>query len=881
MGNKARKAVPNHLLRAARQRRGWTQQMVADQIGAPIPLNVTRWERGTAFPSAFYIQKLCQLFQMSVEELGLLRIDTASQPPQHSRTEPLRRQSGHLPLMSPLPVPTTPLIGREREMGDLCSRLRSPDTCLLTLVGPPGVGKTRLALQVAAELEYDFVDSVCFLPLAAILDPILLIPTIAGAFGLSEKGQQPLSDLLKAVLREKEALLVLDNFEQLVTTAPQVADILLACPHLKILVTSRETLRLQGEQLFIVSPLAVPDPAHLPAVEDLLPCASISLLIGRTQAVKPGFALTEANARDIAEICARLEGLPLAIELAAARLHVLSPKALLARLSAPLQILTRGPVDLPERHQALRRTIRWSYDLLEPREQLLFRCLSVFASGCSLEAIEAVSGAVGYAGEQVLDGITSLLEKSLLTQQEQENGEPWLGMLEMLREYGWERLVACGEQETVQRAHALYYLALAQRAEAEMAGEHQVIWLRRLDLEHANLRAALHWLLTGEEIEQERREAALQLAGALETFWWVRGFYSEGERFLKQALAQGEAIPLAVRSKALTALARLSLAQGKIDQGEAYCQENLKLCQAEGYQPGIAFSLYWLGDVNRIRGNLDLAWKVFEESQAYFKTLENKEYYAWSLYDLATTMGMRGEIQQAEKLYEASLAVHKEQGHKRGIAAASLGLAHVHIESESDPASTHAVLEEALLLFRELDDKQGIAVVLHFLGEAALQKGTLTQAHELFEESLAWLRTINHEGMVETLALFGITLALQADQAAARTVLEESMERACGQGKKREIAYVLEGWAYLAASGGEMERATRLWGAAEAWRESAGAPLPKTRTALYDRQVATARVGMDPEACTALWAEGRAMTLEQAVAQSLDKRATPLAGDSS
>ena len=864
MVKKAAKAVPNHLLRAARQRRSWTQQMVADQIGAPLPLNITRWERGTAFPSAFYVQKLCQLFQMSAEELGLLRIDTASQPSQRSRTEPLRRQSGHLPLINTLPLPATPLIGREREMGDLCSRLRSPGTRLLTLVGPAGVGKTRLALQVAAELESDFVDSVCFLSLAAILDPLLLMPTIAHAFGLSEKGQQPLPDLLKAALREKEALLVLDNFEQLVATAPQVADLLLACPHLKILVTSRETLRLQGEQLFLVSPLAVPDLAHLPAVENLLSCASVSPLIECTQAVKPGFALTEANARDIAEICVRLEGLPLALELAAARLHVLSPRALLARLSAPLQILTRGPLDLPERQQTLRRAIRWSYDLLESWEQLLFRCLSVFASGCSMEAIEAVSGAVGYAGEQVLDGITSLLEKSLLTQQEQENGEPRLGMLEMLREYGWECLVACGEQKTVCRAHALYYLALARRAEAEMAGEHQVIWLRRLGLEHDNLRAALRWLLTGEGREQERHEAALQLAGALETFWWVRGFYSEGEHFLKQALAHSEAIPLAVRSKALTALARLSLAQGKMDQGEAYCQENLKLCQAEGYQPGIAFSLYWLGDVNKIRGNLDLAWKMFEESQTYFKAVENTEYHAWSLYDLATIMGMRGEIQQTERLYKASLAEHKEQGHKRGIAAASLGLAWLHIESESDPASTHALLEEAMLLFRELDDKQGMAIVLHFLGEEALQKDDLTQARERFEESLAWLRMINHERVVETLALFGITLALQVDQAAARTVLEESMERASRQGEKRVIAYVLEGWAYLAASRGEMERATRLWGAAEAWRESTGALLPKARAALYDRQVATARTVMDPGAFRALWAEGRAMTLEQA-----------------
>ena len=303
----------------------------------------------------------------------------------------------------------------------------------------------------------DFADGVCFLPLAAIREPLLLLPTIAHALGLDERGQQPLPQLLQAFLSEKEMLLVLDNFEQLAAAAPQLTDLFSACSHLKILVTSRERLRLLGEQVFAVSSLAVPSLEPLPAVSDLLSYASMDLLVRRVQASKPGFALTAANAGDLAAICVRLEGLPLALELAAARLSILPPQALLKRLDAPLQILTRGAVDLPEHHQTLRQAIQWSYDLLKAEEQLLFRCLSVFVGGCSLEAIEAVGVAAGYARERVIDGITSLIERSLLKSQEREDGELRLTLLEMLREYGWECLVSSHERETILQAHVAYW----------------------------------------------------------------------------------------------------------------------------------------------------------------------------------------------------------------------------------------------------------------------------------------------------------------------------------------------------------------------------------------------------------------------------------------
>jgi predicted ATPase len=377
-----------------------------------------------------------------------------------------------------VPTPLTSLIGREQEVAAAYDLLLRPEVRLVTLTGPGGVGKTHLGLQIASDLLNDFANGVCFIPLTTISDPDLVVPTIAQELGVKEIGDQALLDLLKAFLRDKQLLLLLDNFEQVLVAAPRLSELLVACPHLKILVTSRAVLHLHGEYEFPVLPLALPDLKHFSKSEDLTQYAAVALFLERARAVKPDFQVTATNAHAIAQICVHLDGLPLAIELAAARIKLLPPRTLLGRLERRLSVLTSEAQDVPARQQTLRNTIEWSYNLLVAQEQRLFRRLSVFIGGCTLQAIEAICAAPG-DGEgagQVLDNVASLLDKSLLQRTEQGEDEPRLGMLETIREYALERLTASGEAEATRQAHAVYYLALAEEAKAELSGPQQAVW---------------------------------------------------------------------------------------------------------------------------------------------------------------------------------------------------------------------------------------------------------------------------------------------------------------------------------------------------------------------------------------------------------------------
>ncbi len=780
-----------------------------------------------------------------------------------------------------LPVQLTPLIGREQEIAATCALLRRPEVRLVTLTGTGGIGKTRLALQVATNLLREFANDICFISLAPISDPDLVIPTIAQAFDLKETAAQPLLDLLKAFLQDKHLLLLLDNFEQVVQAAPHLTDLLACCPDLKLLVTSRATLHIQGEHEFPVPPLALPDLRRLPEDTSLSQYAAVMLFIQRAQATKPAFRLTTANARTIAEICVRLDGLPLAIELAAARIKLFPPHALLKRLEHRLQVLTSGAQDVPVRQQTLRNTIQWSYDLLSSEEQRLFRRLSVFAGGCTLEAVEAVCITLDGQAEEVLDGVASLLDKSLLQQIEQEDEEPGLMLLETLREYGLECLVTSGEMETTRQAHAQYYLAFVEQAEPAFWGPQQAVWFERLEREHDNLRAALNWLLERAEV-REHIEMALRLGGALWWFWSRREYFSEGSTFLERALARSEGGATLVRAKALRAAGQLAAAHGDTARGESLCQESLLLFRELGNQVELGRTFFQFGVIAHWRGDFAAARSRHEEGLAIAREAGDKRGMASLLHGLAVGTGRQGEYVRAHALFEESFTLLSEVRDKGGMASSRQRLAEL-LFAQGHLMRAHLLAEEALARHREMGEKERIGETLSLLGQIALQQGNAATARLLAQESLAMGKEARDPtGLAWALHLLAQVEAHQGDEEAARALYEQGLETARMLGDKTLIATCLKELADVVAAAGESAWAARLWGAAEALREAMGTPLPPVYRTNYEHSVATARTHLGEQAFAASWAQGRAMTLEQVLAAREPVTPTPaLAGQPS
>ncbi len=770
---------------------------------------------------------------------------------------------------SNLPAQLTPLIGREQTIITACTLLRRHHVRLVTFIGTGGIGKTSLALQVARDLDSDFADGVCFVSLAPISDPDLVIPTITQEFGLKEIGQQLLLDLLKAYLSNKHLLLLLDNFEQVITAAPTLSILLEACPHLKILVTSRAALHLHGEHEFPVPSLALPDLTHMPASEALSQVAAVALFLQRTQAVKPDMQLTTTNARAIAEICVRLDGLPLAIELAAARMKLFPPQALLARLSSRLQMLTSGTQDAPTRQQTLRNTIAWSYHLLNAQEQQLFRQLSIFVGGCTLQAAEAVYSSPGENHtETVLDGITSLIDKSLLQQTEQESEEPRFLMLETIREYGLECLTVSGEEEATRRAHAMYHLRFVEEVEPKLGGPQQIKWLERLEQEHDNLRATMQWSLEQGETKQHW-EMAWQLGDALQWFWQRRGHLSEGRRFLDRTLVRSHERMVLGRAKALNAAGMIATFQVDIDQVELLCKESLALFQQLEDKQGIAFSLFWLASVAGARNNLDEARLMLEEAMTLHNEVRNTEYIAWSLYRLAELDMLQGKYSQAHVLNEECLGIHRKLENTWGIAYALVQLARLLFYSENDSVKIHDLFEEGIALYRALGDKKQIAFCRHYLAEVALYQGNTAMAYSLIEESITVRREMGDPWArisMDTFDLLAKISAVQGDYKTARTRYEEGLALIIEKSEQIQMPFYLEGLADVVAIQGEFIWAAQLWGIAETLREAFNVPIIPILQAGYDRSVAAARKQLGEKTFAAAWAQGRMMTPEQVVA---------------
>jgi predicted ATPase len=731
-----------------------------------------------------------------------------------------------------LPLQPTPLIGREKEVSEVCERLSHPEVRLLTLTGAGGTGKTRLALQAAAELTQEFEDGVFFVSLAAIRDAELVVGAVAGTLGVKEAGGQPLLENLEYYLHEKRMLLLVDNFEQVLEAAPMVAELLSAAPNLKVLATSRIPLRLYGEHEYSVPPLALPDPEQPPPVERLTHYEAVRLFVERAQAAKADFSVTNDNAPAVAEICYRLDGLPLAIELAAARIKLLTVQAMLARLGNRLKLLTGGARDLPQRQRTLRSTMEWSYGLLEEGEKVLFARLSVFAGGRTMEAIEAICDAEDDLPVDVLDGVASLVDKSLLKQEEGVGGEPRFVMLETIHEFARQKLRDSGEAEELRRLHAEYFLVLAEEADPAVEGSEQPVWLERLEEEHDNMRVALSWSLG----QGEEADLALRIGAALGEFWYLRGHFGEGRRWLEEALAKSSRVPTAARARALQRVSWLTYLQGDLDRAVEVGEEGLGLEGVELFRTGGGDST--AADLQRVLGMV---------------------------------VGARGELERETQLLEESLALSQEAGSLRGMAL-SLFILGAAWRQQGDLERATQLLEEALTMFREKGDQSLIASVLTHLGFTFLFQGDLDRATATSEEAATMFREQKHTSyLADALNNLGWVALLRGDSERARALYAESMRSHREVGFKVDAPENLLGLACVAAAQGESERAARLFGASEALPEAMGAPLEPGERALQEPYLAAARSQLDETSWQEAWAEGRAMTLEEAIAYALEE----------
>jgi predicted ATPase len=801
-----------------------------------------------------------------------------------------------------LPAQPTALIGREKELADLQGLLERDDVRLVTLTGPGGIGKTRLALQLAADCLDDFLDGVWFVNLAPITDPSLVISTVAQTLGVKEMGGQPIIETVNSYLREKQLLLLLDSLEQVISSATQVSDLLAACPQLKVLATSRIALRLRGEREYSVPPLRMPDTKHMPSLERLTQYEAVSLFIERAQGVQANFEVNNQNAPAVAEICHRLDGLPLAIELAAARIKILSPQAMLIRLENRLKILTGGARDLPARQQTIRKTIEWSYDHLSEGEKQLFRRMAIFQGGATLEALEAVCNFDRRLQVDVLDGVEALMSNSLLQRRERMDAEPRFVMLGTIHEFARQILEESGEADQMRQKHADYFVALADRVSPSIISPDRLSAFSLIDSEHDNFRAALEWCAS----LPERYDMGLHLVANLSAFWvFQTSHMSEGRAWLVRmlALTEGRAHS-AIRGNAMLGAGVLSMDLGDYASARSWLTQSIDICEeardyscaivsrgslALTYQrAGNPIEAIKLGSeaLERIRkvvpsivgpalggsGGLDgsdrsdgadglntpLSFIPPEWSIAYLYFILGDAYMA--IRDLET----------ARDFHRKSLELYRKLGAQDEATLPLTSLGKVAM-LQGNFEEARSLLEESLAIRRKLDLTWFVALTLTTLSDLARYQGDYKRAERLARESIDMFRDLGDvSGVAWALKTLGCAALHRNDPQQASDLFKKSLQMRKEQGNNEEIGEDLLGLAEIAAAQGDLLKAAHLLGAISSILDK-GIHFEVLEQGTFDRSVAILGSRPDTSDYQAAWAEGRAMTIEEAVAYALEE----------